>query len=331
MINNPLISIITPTYNHACYIGRCIDSLLAQTYSNWEMVIIDDGSTDNTAEVVKSYRDPRITYLYQKNRGVKELAGTINTGLSKTKGEFVTMLGSDDTWPSYRLEKQIPVFEDPNVVLCFGYGYLIDENDNILGSVSRPSDLKKVENRPVGSALHDLFLSHFIFQPSVLLRRSALEKIGGYLQPEGLLAEDYPTHMTLALEGEFRYLDLPLANYRMHPGQMTRNHYAGMVETDIPYVLEFFRRLSPEMKQRSGWTEASLKRALSNRLNNSYFEVGRRDLLAGNWTEARRHFVKALRCGSLTTKAKALLGICCSALHTDMEKIIRLSGHTPLR
>lgn len=330
-MRNPLISIITPAFNHGRYIGRCIESLLRQTYPKWEMVIVDDGSTDHTAEVVASYKDPRITYLYQKNRGVKELAGTINTGLAKTKGEFVTMFGSDDTWPSYRLEKQIPIFDEPDVVLCFGLGQLIDENDQVLGGVNPPPDLSSVQNRPVGSILHKMFLSNFIFQPSVLLRRAALEKIGGYLQPAGLLAEDYPTHMALALEGEFRYLDLNLANYRMHPGQMTRNHYQGMVETDIPYVLEFFRHLTPEMQKRTGWTESGLSRELSRRLHNSYFEVGRRDLLAGNWIKARRHFINALGRGNLTTKAKAFLGISCSLLHTDMEGVIRLSGRTPLR
>ena len=85
-MDNPLVSVITPAYNHGRYIGQSIQSLLAQTYSNWELVVVDDGSTDNTAEVVQSFGDPRITYLYQENRGVGELAGTINTGLRKTGG-----------------------------------------------------------------------------------------------------------------------------------------------------------------------------------------------------------------------------------------------------
>ncbi|HLA81679.1 MAG TPA: glycosyltransferase, partial [Thermoleophilia bacterium] len=228
-MENPLVSVVTPVYNHGRYIGQSIQSLLAQTYTNWEMVVVDDGSTDNTAEVVQSFSDPRITYMYQENRGVRELAGTINTGLRKTSGELVTMLPSDDTWPNCRLEKQVPVFRDSSVVLCFGRQSLIDENNNIVGEVRPPADLSKVENRPVGSALHEMFLSNFIPQPTVLIRRAALDQIGGYLQPPGLLAEDYPTQMALALLGEFRYLDLPLANYRMHEAQMTRQHYLEMV------------------------------------------------------------------------------------------------------
>lgn len=330
-MDNPLVSVITPTYNQGRYIGRCINSLLAQTYTNWELVIVDDGSTDNTAEVIKSSDDPRITYRRQENRGVGQLAATINAGLRQTKGELVTMFASDDVWPPYRLEKQVPVFRDPNVVLCFGRGWLIDENDQVLGEVNPPPDLTRVENRPVGSVLHEMFISNFIFQPSVLLRTAALKKIGGYLQPPGLLAEDYPTHMALALLGEFRYLALPLGKYRMHQGQMTCSHYLKMARTDVPYVLEFFRRLGPEMQKRTGWTEAALAKELSSRLNNTYFEVGRRDLLAGNWKDARCHFLAAFLRGNPKTKAKAVVGVLCSLLHIDLERVARLSGRVPHR
>ena len=152
-MDNPLVSVITPAYNHGRYIGRCIDSLLAQTHTNWELVVVDDGSTDDTPEVVKSYTDPRIRYVRQENQGVMNLAGTINRGVRMTQGELVTMLGSDDMWPPYRLEKQIPVFEDPNVVLCFGRGVNINENDKVLGESPPPADMAGVENRPIGTVL----------------------------------------------------------------------------------------------------------------------------------------------------------------------------------
>ncbi len=327
----PLVSVITPAYNHGRYIGRAIDSILGQTYPNWELIIVDDGSTDNTAEVVKAYDDSRITYVYQENQGVRKLAGTINKGLWKSKGEFVTMFGSDDTWPPYRLETEVPLFEDPAVVLVYGRGFLIDQNDEVIGEVARPSESVNIENRPVGSALHEMFLSNYVFQPSVLVRRAALDRLGGYLQPEGLLAEDYPTHMALALQGEFRYLDRPLANYRMHAAQMTRNHYLEMAETDVPFVLEFFRGLDPQSQRITGWTEAELADALARRLNNTYFEVGRRELLAGNWKEARRHFLTALRRGDSRTKVKAVAGISCSFLRTDLERAARAAGRARLR
>ena len=326
-----VVGVIMPAFNHGRYIGRAIDSLRAQTYPSWELVVVDDGSTDDTASVVKSYADSRIRYMYQGNRGVRQLAATINAGLAETSGELVTMFASDDSWPPYRLERQVPVFDDPEVILCYGRGHIIDESDRTLGDVSGPPGQPSRDNRPPGSILHDLFLSNFIFQPSVLIRRAALEAIGGYLQPEGLLAEDYPTHMALALRGEFRYLDLVLGNYRMHAQQMTRTHFSQMVETDMQYVLDFFRNLSADDQRRTGWNGDDLAAALSQRLNNTYFEVGRRGLLARDWKGARSQFTRALRFGNAKTRMKALIGLTFSLLHLDLETVARLSGRVPLR
>lgn len=330
-MKNPLVSIITPAYNHGRYLARCVNSILQQSYTNWELVIVDDGSTDDTAAVAKSFTDPRISYIYQQNRGVGDLAGTLNVGLARSKGDFVTMLASDDTWPAYRIESQLHLFDDSSVILAFGRGSIIDENDVVVGEVPGPPDEASRENRPIGSALHRMFVTNYIPQYTVLIRRSALDKIGGYLQPKGLYAEDYPTQMTLALHGEFRYQDILLGNYRMHPNQMTRNHFNEMVRTDIPYVLEFFRKLDPEMQMRTGWTDAALEKALKARLNASYFEIGRRYLLSGEWTRARREFRNAFVNGGLETKARAIVGSLCSFICMDVEWLARLAGRTPLR
>src|SRR5436190_82102 len=97
--HHPLVSIITPTYNHERFIGPCIESLLAQTYENWEQIIIDDGSTDHTADVVRRYSDPRIKYIYQQHRGVESLAHTYNRALKTSHGRLVAILEGDDACP----------------------------------------------------------------------------------------------------------------------------------------------------------------------------------------------------------------------------------------
>ena len=330
-MKGPLVSVITPTFNQARYLDRCIESLIAQTYANWELVIVDDGSTDDTAAVVRSYPDPRIAYVYQENRGVKHLARTINAGVRLTRGELVTMFASDDTWPSYRLERQVPVFEDPQVVLCFGRGVVIDENDRELEPVPLPRFVSEVMNRPVGSVLATMLVSNWLPQYTVLLRRSALEAIGLYQQPEWLYAEDWPTHLALALQGEFRFLDLPLGYYRMHPTQMTRSHYVAMAETDARFALEFFRGLSPEMRLRSGWTEDSLGLEMKKRHVSSYVSAGRRALASGDRKAARRHFAAALWRGNAVTKAKAAVGLACCAVGMDFERVVRRLGRPSLR
>lgn len=327
----PLVTVVTPTYNHAGYIGRCIESLLAQSYRNWEHIIVDDGSTDDTRQVIAHYKDPRIRYVFQENRGVRALASTINAGVQRGRGELVTMFGSDDTWPPHRLEAQVPAFEDPRVVLAFGRGRLINENDEVLAETTLPKNLPAVLNRPLGSILHALLVDPWLPQYTVLIRRSALDRIGGYLQPPGLLAEDYPTHLALALEGEFRFIDRFLGNYRMHAHQQTRNVRLEMYRTDVEYVRVFFRGLPPAMKAASGWTEETLERELQRILKNAYFSEGRRTLLRGDRRLAARQFARAFREGTIETKAKALAGLSCTITGMDLEKLARRFGYLPLR
>jgi len=107
-----LVSIITPTYNHAEFIGACIESVLAQTYPYWEMIIIDDGSTDDTGEVVARYEDDRIRYIRQPNMGVERLTETYNKALSLARGEYIAILEGDDYWPDYKLSKHLKLLKN---------------------------------------------------------------------------------------------------------------------------------------------------------------------------------------------------------------------------
>ena len=119
-IARPLVSIITPTYNHALYIGRCLESVLAQTEPRWEQIVIDDGSTDGTAEIVNQFTDARIRYVTQRHRGIAGLGDAYNLALRMARGEYVAVLEGDDFWPQDKLERQLPEFEDPEVVLSWG-------------------------------------------------------------------------------------------------------------------------------------------------------------------------------------------------------------------
>lgn len=330
-MSKPLVSVITPTYNTARYIGRCIESLLAQTYTNWEMIIVDDGSTDNTPDIVGRYADPRITYVRESRRGVARLAETMNIGLRRCSGSLVTALMSDDMWPADRLEWQIPIFDDSSVVLCFGWGYLIDEQDKIIGKYPVPEFVTPVMNKPVGSVLKTLLISNYIQEPTELISKRALDAIGGYLQPPPLLAEDYPTHLALALQGEFRFLDRPLGYYRMHGNQQTRIHILEMNLQDVEMVREFYRTLAPRYKEIVGWTDAELVHRTEWIKHNAYFREGRRLLLAKDWRSARAHFAKALVRGNGYTRLKAASGIVCSLFGMDVEWLAGLARQPRLR
>src|SRR5205085_11286677 len=101
----PKVSVLTPLYNSAAFIRGTLDSLLAQTYTNWESLLVDDGSTDDTAEVVRPYlEDSRFRYVRQENQGI---AGARNTGIRAATGEWVCLLDHDDRWLPEKLERQV--------------------------------------------------------------------------------------------------------------------------------------------------------------------------------------------------------------------------------
>ena len=129
-INKTLISIVTPLYNSDLYISSCINSVISQTYTNWELIIVDDCSTDNSVEIVKSFSDSRINIvMLDVNSG----AGVArNEAIKIAKGKYIAFLDSDDIWHSKKLETQIKFMEAKNVDLSYSsYGF-IDEKDNIL-------------------------------------------------------------------------------------------------------------------------------------------------------------------------------------------------------
>ena len=131
-MRNPKINIIIPTYNRADLLPRAIDSVLKQSYRNWEAVIIDDGSTDETEKVVKRYTDTRIHYIKHKlNPGIPAAR---NTGIKKSKGKYIALLDSDDEWLPQKLACQIKAFknESYNCGVVYTGGYLVKNNKDKL-------------------------------------------------------------------------------------------------------------------------------------------------------------------------------------------------------
>lgn len=330
-MKNPLVSILTPTYNHERFIGACIDGILAQTYPDWEMVIIDDGSTDRTPEVIVGYNDPRIRYFRQANQGIGRLHQTYEFALRHAHGDLVVILSGDDLWPPYRLEKQTPLFEDKSVVMCFGRGHIINERGAVISRPPMPRRLSPVLNRPVGSILRTLLVWNFIPSYTALLSMQAVKRMGGFPQPPGVLGVDSPTCLNLALQGEFRYIDLPLGYWRVHRNQHTNNFRMEQAVGETAYILRFFRSLDQQTQALTGWDEERLKKALRKELNNAYFEAGRCYLLSGDRRLALRYFVIALQRGAALTKGKALVGLACGLTGTDLERVARFVGRTALR
>ena len=136
---NEFVSIITPCYNGARYISETIDAVIAQSYVNWEMIIVDDGSKDNSAEIINSYaqRDSRIHYIYQQNAGS---AAARNNGIGQAKGQYIALLDADDLWYPSFLEKQISFMKEKNAIcVSCSYRRINERSEEIL----RPTIAKK--------------------------------------------------------------------------------------------------------------------------------------------------------------------------------------------
>ena len=127
----PKVSVVMPAYNYGRFLGEAIQSVLDQTFQDFELIVVDDGSTDNTKEVIGSFTDRRIKYIYQQNRGVST---ALNVGISASRGEYIALLDADDIWLPHNLEKGVEVLDEhAEVGFSYGQAYLMDIEGRIYG------------------------------------------------------------------------------------------------------------------------------------------------------------------------------------------------------
>ncbi|HVB56314.1 MAG TPA: glycosyltransferase family 2 protein [Candidatus Acidoferrales bacterium] len=335
--SNPLVSIITPTYNHEKFVGACIESVLRQSYQNWEMVIIDDGSTDRTAEVISQYRDSRIRYFYQENQGIEALAHTYNRALEIATGSLIAILEGDDAWPSNKLVAQVPKFHDPDVVLAFGEETDMDVNGRPAKAKSRTGRKRKklprptLFNDPVRSSTGYLLSMHgqsFIPPATVVIRRSSLEAIGEFQYVAGICPTDVPTFLRLSLLGKFHYAQDVLGFRRRHFSSATLRFLQPMSTTPQDFM---FKQIdSPELALGEAQREA-IKKTWRPRTSTREFATGRLFLIEHRWANARHHFIRAIHPGQPRVLAGAVAGWLLSWVHSDLEGLFRLAGRVPLK
>lgn len=249
------MSILTPAYQQAGYVRRCVESVLAQTYPRWELVVVDDGSTDGTPDVVEAFRDPRVRVLRLPHRGLAALAGSYNAALASTSGPLVAILEGDDLWPADKLAVQVPVFEDPAVALSWGAGDLVDASDRVIETVRRVEceGDRRVLRAP--EVLRRLALGNFLTPTiTVMVRRAELDAIGGFTQLGSELFVDLPTWLRLAArtQGTFVYLDHVLGAWRQHAAQTTATTSLRMFVEHAAVVRELGRLAGEDALERAG-------------------------------------------------------------------------------
>jgi glycosyltransferase involved in cell wall biosynthesis len=214
-LSGPLISVILPVYNRASWVARAIDSVLSQTYQNIELLVIDDGSTDDTSQVLESY-GARLKVLKQAHAGAEAAR---NLGLEYARGEFVAFIDSDDLWYADRLSRQLLCFNRVEVGLVFGNAALVDYRH------TPPRHLKRTffDNvRPSRGRVMEVFeRGCFVPCSSVLARRRCFAETGGFTT--GRVAADYLKWLEISASYEFDYIPDPVYEYAIHPGGISHN------------------------------------------------------------------------------------------------------------
>lgn len=264
------VNIILPTYNRAQLIARAIKSVLNQTYRDFEIIVVDDGSTDNTEEVVKKIDDKRIRYIrHKENKGA---AAARNTGIKASKDQYIAFQDSDDEWPPEKIEKQIIAFENVSPKVGVVYTGFWKTQDN--KKVYMPSfNIKSKE----GDIHKSLLKGNFIGTPTTLIKRECFERTGMFDEKLPIL-EDWELWIRISKYYHFKYIDAPLLISHYSPGGVNEPSFPIKVKA-LKLILEkHFNDIKKDMKVLAG----------------HYFYIGHVLCLSGKIVQGRNYFIKAI-------------------------------------
>lgn len=313
---NPLVSIIVPTYNRAYCIGRTIDSVLSQSYDNYEIVIVDDGSSDSTDKYLeeKYGNENRIHYIYQENKGV---SAARNLGLSEAKGSYIALLDSDDVWKPWKLEAQVAVLNSfPEVGMVWtdmeaigkdgkvfqkrylrtmydAYKWyknsdLFYESHSLSDCMSDLPPNIRDANLYIGDIYSKMIMGNLVHTSTVLIRNTRLEKVKKFNEELKYSGEDYDFHLRTCREGPVAYLDVSSIQYqREMEDRLTRPEF------QIHMALNFLTTIENAFSRDRD--RISLPNdMLNNLMLDTHQWIGEAALNSGDSTLARRHLLKCI-------------------------------------
>lgn len=212
-LKKPLVSVIIPTYNSASFVAQSVESVLQQTYENIEIIVVDDGSTDDTETVLAPYKD-KIRYIKKTNGGP---SAARNLGITEAKGEFIAFQDADDIWLPEKAALQVEHFQQNS---HFGVVFTGSVRFNENGLLD--SNIRKGYTVPTGMVFDRLLTEHFVAMPSVMVRKSCLDEIG--LFEETLIGnEDFNLYLRLARKYAFGFVNQVLVRIRIHKNNLSDN------------------------------------------------------------------------------------------------------------
>jgi glycosyltransferase involved in cell wall biosynthesis len=296
----PKVSVIIPTYNYGRFLGEAIQSVLDQTFADFDLIVVDDGSTDKTREVVAGFKDDRIRYIYQENRGV---SAAQNVGILASKGEYVALLGADDVWLPEKLELQVNVLDSrPEVAAVCSDIYILDDqtgaitgrfwhNSRLLG----PFNPQKAARKPLRRLLSR---GCFIHNCTAMVRRDVFTEVGLYDESLKTL-EVWVMWVRVLLSFVVEIIDIPLGKYRRHGNNLTVD-WEQMFEDGITVLNKAMRTLP---------LESGDLRILKRRLARQHYSYGRALVANGRIVPGREKLIESIKGNPRSIKPYIFLAV----------------------
>lgn len=238
--NNPLISVVMATFNGERFIAEAIESVLNQTFADFEFIIIDDGSIDTTSKIIQSYNDGRIIYIKKDfNSGI---ADSLNIGIQRAKGKYIARMDDDDVCVPSRFEEQLKVFKKKDILFC---------GSNVIGNDGKP--LRTPEKHE--EIFLELLFRNPIFHPTVMIRKDELLK--ELYNSKSVPSEDYDLWSRLIFKGDFYQIQKPLLFCRIHQTSITARRRKEQLQHNISIVKSIFIKLGYDsLKEHDFYIEA---------------------------------------------------------------------------
>ena len=217
----PAVSIIIPTYNRSHFVIQAIESVFKQTFTDYEIIVVDDGSTDDTAAVCAEYPE-KVRYIYQMNQGRAEAR---NTGMRESRGQYIAFLDDDDLFLPDHLQLQFDYLQShPDVGMVYGTFILVDE------------DLNPLEEHPPISAntYPEMLWKEVEMQTSTVMMRRSLIDVVGYLDSQFEIVEEIDYFINIAKHTRIEGINKPLVYMRKHPGNSERGAHPKVFKNNAP-------------------------------------------------------------------------------------------------
>jgi len=271
------VSVVLTCYNGARWISAATESILAQTYKNFELVVIDDGSTDNSKEIVSSYLcDERVRYIYQENRG---FSAAVNRGIKEGKGDLIGFVGQDDLWLHNKLEVQVKYLNEHEDVDVFHSNYCFINSE---GKIIKVRDIKIPSFSSRKKLIEYLFLNNFMGFETVLAKKKCFDEVG-FFDERMVAFSDHDIWLRIAGKFNIAYIDLPLVKKREHELQLSKTGIERGLKDKFLMVNKAIHQYP------------FLKKVERKKLASLYYTLGTVMLQKGDNKKAKQEFLKSFR------------------------------------